>query len=47
MKFEGMSLLLSTKGGGIDVGFLGESCHKFNLIASESLLSNEGVVPLL
>ena len=46
MKFEEMTLLLST-GGGIDLGLLGESRHKFILIAGESLLSNEGVVPLL
>ena len=33
--------------GGINVGLLGENCHKINMIASESLLLNEDDVPLL
>jgi hypothetical protein len=40
-----MSLLLSTKGGGLLM--LDEIHHKINLIVSEDLLLNEGVVPLL
>ena len=41
------SLLLSTRGGGSVVGLLCEHRHQINLIASEDLLLNEGIVSLL
>lgn len=44
-----MSLLHPQKEGegAINVGLLGENCHKITSIVSESLLLNEDVVPLL
>ena len=37
----------SELGGLIDIGLLSENHHKSNLVVSEDLLLNEGVVPLL
>ena len=34
-------------GWSYDVGLLSENYHNINLVASENLLLNEGVVPLL
>ena len=34
-------------GSFIDVGLLRDNHHKINLIASEDLLLNEGIVPLM